>query len=67
MRDRIRYKDINKGLRVKNIEEKMKENRLKWFEHVQRRGIRETVRKVESCSFGELKRGRVRTKMIWGE
>ena len=45
----------------------MKENRLKWFEHVQRRGIRETVRKVESCSFGELKRGRVRTKMIWRE
>ena len=35
--------DIWKGLGVKNIEKKMKESCLRWFEHVQMWGISEPL------------------------
>ena len=43
----------------------MKVNRLRWFGHMQRRAINEHVRKIESWSSGDLKRGRGRPKMSW--
>ena len=36
LRDGIQNEDIRKGLRVANIEKKMKQNRFRWFEHMQR-------------------------------
>ena len=48
LRDRIRNEDIWKGLGFANIEEKMKDNHLRWFEYLQRQGIIESVRKIES-------------------
>ena len=43
-------KDIKKGLGVANIEKKLKDNRSRWFGHVQRRGISKPVREIESWS-----------------
>ena len=65
MRDKIRNEDIRNGLGVENIKEKMKENRLRWFGHEQRRGISESVREIENWSSRDLKRGRRRAKMTW--
>ena len=50
LRDKICNEDIRKGLEFANIKETMKENRSKWFEHVQRWGISEQVKKVNSWS-----------------
>ena len=56
----MKYK---KGLGVANIEEMMKENHLRWFEHVQRQDINELVRKIESWNSIDFKRGREKPKM----
>ena len=34
----------------------MKENRLRWFGHVPRRGISELVKKIESWNSGDLRK-----------
>ena len=57
MRDKIQNEDIRKVLEVANIEEKMKDNHLRWFGHVQQYGICELVTKIESWSSRDLKRG----------
>lgn len=50
LRDIIQNKDTRKGLEVANIEVKMKENRLRWFTHVQRHGTSKPIQKKESWS-----------------
>ena len=62
---RIQNKYIREGLGAANIEQKMKDNRLRWFRHVQRRGISEPVKKIDSQSLRDLKRERGRPKMTW--
>ena len=47
-RERIRKKNITKGLKVPNIEEKIKENHLKWIKHFQRWNISKSVRQLQS-------------------
>ena len=37
MRDKVRNKQIRKIIEVAPIEEKMRENRLRWFGHIQKR------------------------------
>ena len=37
MRDKVRNGDIRIKIDVVSIEEKMRENRLRWFDHVRRR------------------------------
>ena len=36
-RDKVRNEDIRTKISVASIEEKMRENRLQWFDHVRRR------------------------------
>lgn len=54
LRDRNRNENIKKGLKVANIEEKMKENRLRWF----RWGISKLVRTIEVGARQTPKRAR---------
>ena len=48
MMDRIRNQEFTKELRVAPISAKTRENRLRWFEHVQRMTFDASVRKIES-------------------
>ena len=48
LRNKIQNEDMTKDLGVVNIEEKMKENSLRWFRHVQSQGISEPMRKIGS-------------------
>ena len=43
----------------------MKKSQLRQFAHVQ--CVRESVKKIESWSLGDLKRGRGRSKITWKE
>jgi len=36
-RDKVRNKDIRTKIGVTSVEEKIKENRLRWFSHIRRR------------------------------
>ena len=44
-RDKVRNERIRKMIEVAPIDEKMRENRLRWFGHIQRRSTNALVRK----------------------
>ncbi|KAL6497523.1 hypothetical protein OROHE_027152 [Orobanche hederae] len=47
-KDRLRNEVIRENVRVASIEDKMMENRLRWFGHVRRRPVDAPVRRLES-------------------
>ncbi|KAL6532820.1 hypothetical protein OROGR_013780 [Orobanche gracilis] len=47
-KDRLRNEVIREKIRVASIEDKMMENRLRWFGHVRRRLVDASVRRLES-------------------
>ena len=49
-RDKVRNEDIRTKIGVASIEEKMRENRLRWFDHV--RPIDAPVQRVERINLG---------------
>ena len=51
----IRNKEIYLRIKVVPIDEKMKEHRLRWFDHVQRRAINALVRKSELIQIKRTK------------
>ncbi|XP_059281238.1 uncharacterized protein LOC132034923 [Lycium ferocissimum] len=61
-RDRIRNR-----VGVAPVVDKMREGRLRWFGHVQRRCVDAPVRRCERMAVVGLKRGRGRPKKAWGE
>ena len=61
-RDKVRNEDIRTKIGVGSIEEKLRENRLRWFGHVQRRP---TVWRVERIKLRQLKRAQGRPKKTW--
>ena len=66
MLDRIRNQEFRETLRVAPISAKMRENRLRWFGHVQRKTHDAPVRRIE-CIIVEGKRSRGRPKRTWEE
>ena len=56
--DRIRNVTIKERVRVAPIVEKLVENRLRWFGHVERRPVDAVVRKVDQMKESYVKRGR---------
>ncbi|KAL6549356.1 hypothetical protein OROHE_008473 [Orobanche hederae] len=46
-KDRLRNEVIREKVRVASIEDKMMENRLRWFDHVRRRPVDAPVRRLE--------------------
>jgi len=63
-RDNVRNEDIRTKIGVASIEEKMRENRLRWFGHVQRIPTDAPVRRVERIKLGQVKRAQGRLKKI---
>ena len=57
-RDKVRNEDIRTKIGVASIEEKMRENRLRWFDHVRRRPTNVPVHRVECIKLGQVKRAR---------
>ena len=66
-RDKVRNKDIRTKIDIASIEEKMRENRLRWFGHVRRRPTDAPVRRVERINLGQVKRAQRRPKKTWME
>ena len=65
--DMIRNEVIREIVGVASIEDKMRESRLRWFGHVQRRPLTAAVRKCEVLDLGDFRRGRGRPKKSWKE
>lgn len=65
-RKKIRNEDIWHKVGVAPIEGKMRETRLRWFGHVQRRCMDNPMRRYERLAMDGLKRGRGRPKKYWG-
>ncbi|KAL6508131.1 hypothetical protein OROHE_021673 [Orobanche hederae] len=63
--DRLRNEVIREKVRVASIEEKMMENRLRWFGHVRRRPVDAPVRRLESWGTSNIVKGRGRPKKTW--
>jgi len=60
--DRIMNDTIRERVGVAPIVEKLVENRLRWFGHVERRPVGAVVRKVDQMEESHVKRGRGRPK-----
>ncbi|KAK8941482.1 hypothetical protein KSP39_PZI009718 [Platanthera zijinensis] len=59
--DKIRNEYIRDKIRVAPIAEKMREARLRWFGHIQRRSLEVLVRHCETILTKYVKRGRGRS------
>ncbi|KAL6548005.1 hypothetical protein OROHE_009710 [Orobanche hederae] len=53
-KDRLRNEVIREKVRVASIEDKMMENRLRWFGHVRRRPVDAPVRRLESWGTSNI-------------
>ena len=65
--DKVRNEDIHSLVGVAPIEDKMREDRLRWFGHIGRRPTDARVRMVEKIDIVQGKRLRGRPKMTWME
>jgi len=66
-KDRIRNEIIREKVGATKIEDKMRENRLRWYGRIQGRHLDASVRKSDRIVvFGEA-RGRGRPKLTWVE
>ena len=63
----MRNEDIRTKIGVASIEEKMRENRLRWFGHVRRRPTDTSARRVERIKLWQVKRAQERPKKTWTE
>ena len=66
MMDRIRNQEFREKLGVASLFAKMRENRLRWFGHVQRKTHDALVRRIE-CIIVEGKRSQGRPRRTWEE
>ena len=55
-REKVRNKDICTKIGVVSIKKKMKENRLRWFDHMRRRPTDVPVRRVDRINLRQVKR-----------
>nr|XP_016492639.1 PREDICTED: uncharacterized protein LOC107812125 [Nicotiana tabacum] len=65
--DKIKNEVIREKVGVAPVDEKMREARLRWFEHVRRRSPDAPVRSCERLTVVGARRGRGRPKRYWGE
>ena len=60
----MRNEGIRTNIGVASIEEKMRENILRWLAHVRRRPTDALARRVERIKLGQVKRAQGRPKKI---
>ena len=65
--EKVRNEDIRSLVGVALIEDKMRENRLRWFGHIRRRPTDAPVRRVEKIDIVQSKKLRGTPKMTWME
>ena len=65
--DKIRNEHIRKNLGVASIGDKIREGRLRWFGHVQRRSRSAPIRRSELIQIESSKKTRGRPKRTWVE
>ncbi|KAJ7946136.1 Retrovirus-related Pol polyprotein LINE-1 [Quillaja saponaria] len=65
-KDRIRNEEIRRKVEVAPIEKKMRENRLRWFGHIQRRPMDTVVKQGDMVQVPGVRRGKGRPKLTWG-
>ena len=65
--DKVKNEDIRSLVGIVSIEDKMKENRLRWFDHIGRRPMDAPDRKVEKIDIEQDKKLKGRPKMTWLE
>ena len=58
-KDRIRNEHIRETVGVTHIEDKLRENRLRWYGHVQRRGVDAPMQKSDNIVVSRDVRGGV--------
>ena len=64
-KDRVRNEDIRKMVGVAPIQDKLREKRLRWFGHVQRRPTEAVVRRCDTGVAEGTCRGRGRPRLKW--
>ena len=64
-KDKVRNEHIRGLVGVAPIEDKIRENRLRWYGHVRRRPTNEAVRKTELLTVEGDTKGRGRPKLTW--
>jgi len=60
--DRIKNDTIREQVGVAPIVEKLVENRLRWFGHIERRPVEAVVRRVDQVEESQVRRGRGRPR-----
>ena len=66
-KDKMRNEHIRGLVGVAPIQDKIRENRLRWFGHIRRRPVNAVVRKTELIIVEGNIKGRGRPKLTWGE
>ena len=64
-RDKVRNEDIRIKIGSASIEEKMRENHLRWFGYVRRRPTDAPVWRVKRIKLGQVKRAKGRPRKTW--
>ncbi|XP_075106724.1 uncharacterized protein LOC142179624 [Nicotiana tabacum] len=66
-KDKIRNEVIQDMVEVADVEDKLRESRLRWFGHVIRGDIIAPIRRCEILIMAGLRKGRSRPKKYWSE
>lgn len=67
LKNRIKNENIQCKLEVAPMEDKIRETRLRWFGHVQKKPVDATVRKIDWFEVTGTSRDRKIPKKIWIE
>ena len=63
----MRNENIRTKISIAPIEDKMRENRLRWFGHVRHKPTDAPVQRIEHIKLGQVKRAQGQPKKIWME
>ena len=64
-RDKVKNENICTKIGVASIEEKMRENCLRWVDHVRRKSTDASIRRVERINLEQIKKAQGRPNKTW--